>query len=102
MYPEFIKALLSPSAYSNNVKKIKLIETHISWILLTGKYAYKIKKPICLGFYDGSELDKRIYYCKEELRLNKRLSKGIYIGLVAIRGPAPKARLSESMNIKNI
>ena len=50
----------------------QLLETHISWVLLAGDYAWKIKKPVDFGFLDFSSLDKRRFYCEEELRLNAR------------------------------
>ena len=61
-----------------------MIETHISWVLLTGPFAYKIKKPVKLGFLDFRELDSRAFYCREELRLNQRWAPEIYIDVVPI------------------
>ncbi len=66
--------------------QIKLLETHISWVILDGKYAYKIKKPVDLGFLDFTSLQSRRHFCEEEVRLNQRLAPGLYIGLVAIGG----------------
>ncbi|MEW6119708.1 MAG: AAA family ATPase [Pseudomonadota bacterium] len=63
-----------------------VIETHISWILLTGTFAYKIKKPLNLGFLDFSSLDKRLHACREEVRLNRRLAPDYYIDVVPITG----------------
>ena len=74
-----ITALLNPALYDHPVLNIQLIETHISWVILTGPYAYKIKKPVNLGFLDFSTLEKRKYYCEEELRLNRRLAPEIYL-----------------------
>jgi len=51
-----IKALCETSAYEHEVDTIRLVETHISWVLLTGRYAYKIKKPVNFGFLDFSTL----------------------------------------------
>ncbi len=81
-----ISALLEPRAYPHPVKSCELIETHISWVILTGDFAYKIKKPVNLGFLDFSTLEKRLFYCEEELRLNKRLAANIYLDVVAITG----------------
>ena len=64
----------------------EIIETHISWVILTGDYAYKIKKPLSLGFLDFSTLEKRRFYCQEEIRLNKRLAPDIYIKAIPISG----------------
>jgi aminoglycoside phosphotransferase family enzyme/predicted kinase len=80
----WIGGLLDPDAYPHAVGKIQLIETHISWVFLTGKYAYKIKKPVDLGFCDFSTLARRKYFCEEELRLNQRTSKDFYLGVVPI------------------
>ncbi|MDH5546399.1 MAG: AAA family ATPase [Gammaproteobacteria bacterium] len=84
--PRFILALLEPEAYSHPVWECKLIQTHISWIILTGRYAYKIKKPVNLGFLDFSSLEKRRYFCEEELRLNRRLAPSYYLSVVPITG----------------
>lgn len=63
-----------------------MVETHISWVALAGDYAYKIKKPVNFGFLDFSSLEKRHFYCEEELRLNRRLAPDIYLGIAAITG----------------
>jgi aminoglycoside phosphotransferase family enzyme/predicted kinase len=84
--PELIRSLLKPDVYDHPVTDIELIETHISWVILTGAYAYKIKKPIDLGFLDFSTLEKRLFCCNEELRLNSRLAAAIYLEVVAISG----------------
>lgn len=60
------------------------IETHISIVCLVGDKVYKFKKPVDFGFLDFSTLEKRKFYCEEELRLNKRLSPDLYEGLVTI------------------
>lgn len=76
----------NPAVYDHPVSNIKLIETHISWVLLTGDYAYKIKKPVNFGFLDFSSLEKRRQFCEQEVLLNKRLAPGIYLDVVAIAG----------------
>ena len=81
-----INSLMEPSIYCPPVEKCELIETHISWVILAGPHAYKIKKSINLGFLDFSTLEKRLFYCNEELRLNKRLAPEIYISVVPITG----------------
>jgi len=77
-------ALMKPDAYDERVEKIKLVQTHISWVFLTGKYAYKIKKPVNFGFLDFSTLEKRKFYCQKELELNRRLCPDIYIGVLPV------------------
>lgn len=84
--PPLIQALLHASCYPHPVAAIELIETHISWVILTGQFAYKIKKPLNLGFLDFSSLERRRRYCHEELRLNRRLAPQLYLDVVAIGG----------------
>jgi aminoglycoside phosphotransferase family enzyme len=86
---ELIRALQDPALYEHPVKDFSVIETHISWVILTGHFAYKIKKPVNLGFADFSTLAKRQYFCTEELRLNRRFAPDLYLEVVAIRGGQP-------------
>ncbi|MFV1997779.1 MAG: AAA family ATPase [Acidiferrobacterales bacterium] len=86
MGKSLIDALQNPALYAHPVGEFRVVETHISWILLTGLYAYKIKKPVNLGFVDFSTLEKRRHYCQEELRLNRRLAPELYVGVVGIGG----------------
>ena len=79
-----IELLLRPDAYPNHVDKVELIETHISWVLLTGDYVYKIKKPLDLGFLDFHTLERRRFFCEEEIRLNKPWAPDIYIDVVPV------------------
>lgn len=73
---------------------VEVVETHISWVLLTGDFAYKIKKSVDFGFLDFSTLDKRRFYCQEELHLNRRLSPQLYLDVVAIAGSADTPALN--------
>jgi UDP-N-acetylmuramate dehydrogenase len=88
-----LASLLRPEAYDHPVGPIGLIETHISWVLLTGSFAYKVKKPVNLGFVDFDTLEKRHQACLEEVRLNRRLAPALYLEVVAIQGPAERARV---------
>lgn len=81
-----IQALQNKELYPHPVKQFELIETHISWILLTGDYAYKIKKPVNFGFLDFSTLKKRCFFCREELRLNRHFVKDLYLEVISIGG----------------
>ncbi len=83
-----IKALLDKLGNQAPAKRVRLIETHISWVLLAGHYAYKIKKAVDLGFLDFSSLQARLHYCEEEIRLNRRLAPKIYLDVIAIGGSA--------------
>lgn len=82
---------------------IQLIQTHISYVLLTGDYAYKIKKPLNFGFLDYSTLEKRRHFCEEELRLNQRAAAELYLEVVPITqvadGVEPKFQLGGSGEI---
>ena len=83
-HPPLIEALLRPAAWPHPTGEIQLVETHISWVLLTGEYAYKVKKPVDLGFLDFSSLELRRRYCEEELRVNRRTAAGLYLEVVPI------------------
>ncbi len=76
--------LKNPKFYGPHVTTVQLLQTHISYVALTGTYAYKVKKPVNFGFLDFSTLDKRKYYCEEELRLNKRLCPEMYLDVLPI------------------
>ena len=82
-----ISALQGAACYDHEVGAIRLVETHISWVLLTGRYAYKIKKALRLPFLDFSTLAQRRRFCTEELRLNRRLAPALYLAVVPIGGP---------------
>lgn len=84
--PQLILALQNPALYSHAVTAFQVIETHISWVLLTGEYVYKIKKPVNLGFLDFSTLEQRRHYCQRELLLNRRLAPQLYLDVIAISG----------------
>jgi aminoglycoside phosphotransferase family enzyme/predicted kinase len=75
---------------------VALTETHISWVLLAGDFAYKIKKAVDFGFLDFSTLDKRHCYCQEELRLNRRLAPQLYLDVVPISGSVVAPQLNGS------
>jgi aminoglycoside phosphotransferase family enzyme/predicted kinase len=79
-----IDGLLNGAAYAHAVSDIKLHETHISRVLLTGEFAYKIKKRVKLEFLDTTTLAMRHFLCNEELRLNKRLAPDLYLAVVPI------------------
>jgi aminoglycoside phosphotransferase family enzyme/predicted kinase len=79
-----IQELLQPQAFQHAVTHLELRETHVSWVILTGQYAYKVKKPVKFDFIDASTLARRHRLCEEELRLNRRLAPELYIGVVAI------------------
>ena len=73
------------------MENVHLVETHISWVFLTGRYVYKVKKPVDLGFLDFGTLAKRRHYCHEEVRLNRRFAPSLYLAAVPITGTADRA-----------
>jgi len=79
-----IRELLTAGAFHHPITKIELRETHISWIVLTGTFAYKIKKAVKFDFIDALSLERRRVLCEEELRLNRRLAPELYLDVVAI------------------
>ena len=81
-----ITALLDARRYPHPARTVKLVETHVSWVLLAGRYAYKIKKAVHPGFLDFTTLAARLYYCNEEIRLNCRTASSIYLDVVPIGG----------------
>lgn len=83
--PEHIEAFLHADIYPHPARDIQLIQTHISWVILAGEFAYKFKKPVSFGFLDFSTLEKRKYFCRRELELNSRSSPSIYLDVQTVR-----------------
>jgi len=79
-----IDQLLDGAVFPHAVGQLELLETHISWVILTGDFAYKIKKPVDLGFVDFTTLARRKHFCEEELRLNRRTAAELYLDVVPI------------------
>jgi aminoglycoside phosphotransferase family enzyme/predicted kinase len=81
---DLTEALAEPSAYPQVVDRVEVRQTHISVVFLAGALAYKIKKPVDLGFVDYSTLERRRHFCEEEVRLNRRLAPEVYLGVVPV------------------
>jgi len=79
-----IAALGRPAAYPHAAETVRCRETHLSWVFLAGAYAYKVKKPVDLGFVDFTTPARRAAACAEEVRLNRRRCPDIYLGVVEI------------------
>ena len=90
MSQALIAALQNPALYPHPVDGLQVIETHISWVLLTGPFAYKIKKPVNFGFLDFTSLEQRQHFCGEELRLNQRLTRDLYQDVVMDHKRSPR------------
>jgi aminoglycoside phosphotransferase family enzyme/predicted kinase len=93
-FPAALNALLTAEAYPHPVRAVELVETHVSWILLTGEFAYKIKRPVHYPFIDMRQLERRAYLCREELRLNRRFAPELYLEVCAITSRAGVASIS--------
>lgn len=91
---DWLRALRSERVYDHPVESIRILETHISWVVLTGPYAYKIKKPVNFGFLDYSMLEKRRFFCAEELRLNRRFAPEVYRDVVSFNTSGGVLRLN--------
>ncbi len=91
--PPLIAALLTWARQEYGAKTVELLETHISWVLLAGNYAYKIKKPVLLPFVDYSSLEARRIFCEKELALNSRYAPELYLETVPIGGSIKTPRL---------
>lgn len=89
----------NPLFYPHGPAGVSVVQTHISWVFLAGEFVYKVKKPVNFGFLDFSSLEKRRFFCEEELRLNRRLASETYLetvsvhrgrdGAFSLRGPGP-------------
>jgi uncharacterized protein len=83
--PDLIQAMLTPGFYPHPVQEpIELMQTHVSYVLLTGDYVYKLKKPVNFGFLDYSTLEQRKHFCEEEIRLNQRGAKELYLEVLPL------------------
>lgn len=94
MSQTLIAALQNPALFPHPVEQFQVIETHISWVLLTGTYAYKMKKPVNFGFLDFTSLSARQHFCEQELMLNQRLTEGLYLEVLPITGSTEAPELN--------
>jgi len=90
---QLIDTLIRNGVFGHDTAGTRLIETHTAWIILSGEFAWKIKKPVNFGFLDYSTLEKRHFFCNEELRLNRRFAPQVYLEVVAITGSVSSPRL---------
>ena len=79
-----VEELMKPETYDEDVQKIELVQTHISFVFLAGDYVYKVKKPVNFGFLDFTTLEKRKFFCNREFELNRRLAGDMYLEVVPI------------------
>lgn len=88
-----VEALRDPACHPHATGPIRVLETHVSYILLTGSYAYKLKKPLRLDFLDFRSLESRRLACEDELRLNRRTAPDLYLRVVPIAGSPDRPRI---------
>jgi len=87
-HPKLVESMLQPGFYPHRPEAVELVQTHISFVFLAGDEVFKVKKPVDFGFLDFTTLEKRKFYCGEEVRLNLRLAPGFYLGVAEIREDA--------------
>ena len=90
--PQAFRGLLEPQAYPHEIDAVELVTTHVSWVLLAGEYAYKIKRPVRYAFIDLTSPQRRRFLCEEELRLNRRFAPELYIDVCRIVAAGGAAR----------
>src|SRR5438132_9965751 len=91
-----IDALTNPASYPFFPRDVEVRQTHISVVFLAGPFAYKIKKPVGMGFLDFSTLAKRRHFCAEEVRLNRRLAPSVYLGVVPVTQVGAGVRVEDT------
>ena len=84
MSKALVEVLLKPEIYPHHPQKVELVQTQMSFLFLTGDYVYKVKKPVDLGFLDYTTLEKRRFFCQQEIELNRRLCPDAYLEVVPI------------------
>ena len=93
--PSIINDLLNPTSLPDKTKSVTLVQTHISMVFVAEEFVYKVKKPVNFGFLDFSTLEKRRYYCEQEIELNRRLSENIYLDVLPITFDGKRYSLRE-------
>ncbi|ENO87419.1 bifunctional aminoglycoside phosphotransferase/ATP-binding protein [Thauera linaloolentis] len=93
---ELMNSLMRPGVLPDSAQGVELIETHISWVLLAGGHAWKLKKPLDLGFLDFSTVERRRAACEAELRLNRRTAPELYEAVVPVLGTPGAPRLGRA------
>ena len=74
-----VNDLMRPEAYPWQPETVDLVETHISWVFLAGDRVVKVKRPVAFRFVDHTSLEARHQSCLDEVRLNRRLTDGVYL-----------------------
>jgi aminoglycoside phosphotransferase family enzyme/predicted kinase len=99
--PPLVEAMLRPEFYPESSAHVEFKQTHISYVFIASDFVYKIKKPVNYAFLDYSNLAERLHYCREEVRLNKRLSPRVYLGVFAILKRADSFVLGQEVHAEH-
>jgi len=95
IFPPLVQAMLEPTFYPHHPPQVDLLQTHISYLFLCGDLVYKVKKPVDFGFLNFTTLEQRGFFCQQEVRLNKRFSPDVYLGVVPISLVGDSFRLGD-------
>jgi aminoglycoside phosphotransferase family enzyme len=90
-----IEDLMNPDAFPDKTETVSVVQTHISMVFVADSFVYKIKKAVNFGFLDFSTLEKRFHYCHEEINLNRRLAKNIYLDVLPVVFDGKRYRIGE-------
>ncbi len=90
---------MTADAYPHPVERVRFIETHVSWVFLAGEFAYKVKRPVQYPFVDMRSAAQRLFFCQEELRLNRRFAPDLYLDVVPITRDHERARIGGSGDV---
>jgi len=96
-WPELVQAMLNPAFYPHPTGVVKLVQTQMSYLFLTGEYVYKVKKPVNLGYLDYTTLEQRRRFCQQELELNRRLCPDTYLDVLSIGRESGKLGLGSGV-----
>lgn len=94
-----VSSIIKNHGFPGNSENPELVETHISWIILTTDFAYKIKRPVKLSFLDFSTLEKRKHFCEEELKLNRRIAPEMYLDMLPVTSDLKIAETGQNAEI---
>jgi aminoglycoside phosphotransferase family enzyme/predicted kinase len=97
--PEVAQALLDPEIYPDKTTKVEMMQTQMSFIFLTGKFVYKLRKAVNLGYLDYTTLEKRHFFSQQEVILNRRLSPEVYLGVIPVTKDQSRISLNGSGEI---
>ena len=100
---ELLRDLQDPEAYPPpRPAAVEVRETHLSWVFLTDRDAWKIKKPVNFGFVDYTTPEKRLAFCREEVRLNRRLAPDVYLGVRAVAATSDGLELADERDSRAV